>query len=335
MISSDEWSNCMSSIPYSRYLIYPVPWYSFLIVTGIVLAVFLAYREERRTGLQKDTVLDLALYLIPSGIIGARIYYVIFSWNQFSSDLWSVFRIWEGGIAIYGGIIGGFVALLVFSRKRRISPLILCDLIAPGLALAQCIGRWGNWFNIEAYGLKITKKMLCFFPIAVQVPADGNAWHLAAFFYESVWALLICIFLLAFRHRKLSGKGDVFFFYLFLYAAGRLVIEETRIDSLYLSSSIRVSQLLSVLLCLFVLIRYILIARKNKSLSVLTRFVFIPLALVAACFSLVYSLSGFIAASWPAFRILLCLSLSSLFMMICLFSVRFSASFREVSHADN
>ena len=335
MISSDEWSNCMSSIPYSRYLIYPVPWYSFLIVTGIVLAVFLAYREERRTGLQKDTVLDLALYLIPSGIIGARIYYVIFSWNQFSSDLWSVFRIWEGGIAIYGGIIGGFVALLVFSRKRRISPLILCDLIAPGLALAQCIGRWGNWFNIEAYGLKITKKMLCFFPIAVQVPADGHAWHLAAFFYESVWALLICIFLLAFRHRKLSGKGDVFFFYLFLYAAGRLVIEETRIDSLYLSSSIRVSQLLSVLLCLFVLIRYILIARKNKSLSVLTRFVFIPLALVAACFSLVYSLSGFIAASWPAFRILLCLSLSSLFMMLCLFSVRFSASFREVSHADN
>lgn len=325
----------MSSIPYSRYLIYPVPWYSFLIVTGIVLAVFLAYREERRTGLQKDTVLDLALYLIPSGIIGARIYYVIFSWNQFSSDLWSVFRIWEGGIAIYGGIIGGFTALLVFSRKRRISPLILCDLIAPGLALAQCIGRWGNWFNIEAYGLKITKKMLCFFPIAVQVPADGNAWHLAAFFYESVWALLICIFLLAFRHRKLSGKGDVFFFYLFLYAAGRLVIEETRIDSLYLSSSIRVSQLLSVLLCLFVLIRYILIAGKNKSLSVLTRFVFIPLALVAACFSLVYSLSGFIAASWPAFRILLCLSLSSLFMMLCLFSVRFSASFREVPHADN
>ena len=180
----------MSSIPYSRYLIGPIPWYSFLIVTGVLIAVFLACREERRTSLPKDTVIDLALWLLPGGIIGARIYYVLFSWDSFRDDLLSVFRIWEGGIAIYGGIIGGLVVLLLFCRARRLPPLQLCDIIVPGLAIAQCIGRWGNWFNIEAYGLTVTRPGLCFFPFAVQVPADGFSWHLATFFYESLWDLM-------------------------------------------------------------------------------------------------------------------------------------------------
>ena len=178
----------MSSIPYSRYLVGSIPWYSILIVTGVVLAIALACHEERRAGLPRDTVIDLALWLLPFGIAGARIYYVVFSWDSFRNDLLSVFRIWEGGLAIYGGIIAGVIVLLVFCRVRKMRPLPLCDIIVPGLALAQCIGRWGNWFNMEAYGFTVTDPRLCFFPFAVQIPADGYAWHLATFFYESLLA---------------------------------------------------------------------------------------------------------------------------------------------------
>ena len=112
----------MLSIPYSRYIVYPIPWYSFLIVLGAALAVILASREERRVGLPKDTIIDLTLRLLPIGILGARLYYVIFSFDQFRSDLFSIFRIWEGGLAIYGGVIAGIITILVFARRRRLSP---------------------------------------------------------------------------------------------------------------------------------------------------------------------------------------------------------------------
>ena len=226
----------MFSIPYSRYLFYPVTWYSVLIVTGAALALFLACKEEKRSGHPKDTVLDLALWLIPGGIIGARLYYVVFSFDQFRNDLLSVFRIWEGGLAIYGGIIAGLLVLFIFCRYRKLSFLLLCDMIAPGLALAQCIGRWGNWFNTEAFGLPVTGSFPRFFPLAVQIPSDGYSWHFATFFYESMWDLAVFVFLVISRRTFLKRKnGDVFFFYLFLYAAGRLVIEELRTDSLFTS----------------------------------------------------------------------------------------------------
>ena len=325
METSYEWIKCMSSIPCSWYLIYPVPWYSVLIVAGILLAVILACREEKRQGLPKDTVIDLALWILPCGVIGARIYYVVFSWDQFRNDLWSVFRIWEGGIAIYGGIIGGLAALLFFCRRRSLSPLVLCDIIVPGLALAQGIGRWGNWFNIEAYGITVTNES----------PADGYAWHLAAFFYESVWDICVFLLLILLRKKSLHEKGDVFCFYLFLYAAGRLVIEETRIDSLYLSPSVRISQLISVLLCLCILIRYILRARGNGSMCSPTNIILIPLASAGILFSLTYAVCGTLFVSWPFSRSILFLTGSALLMTLCLFSLRFSSSFKGVIHADD
>ena len=245
--------NAMSAIPYSRYIVYPIPWYSFLIVLGAALAVFIASREEQRVGLKKDTIIDLSLFLLPAGILGARIYYVLFSWQDFRNDIGSVFRIWEGGLAIYGGIIAGFVTILIFCRKRRLPFLLLCDIIVPGLALAQSIGRWGNYFNIEAYGWTVQNPHFCLFPLAVQVPADGYAWHLATFFYESVWDFIVFIYLLA-RRKRSHRQGAIFFSYAFLYACGRLVIEELRLDSLYAASSVRISQLISVLICILIFI---------------------------------------------------------------------------------
>ena len=198
----------MLSVPYSRMLFGIIPWYSFLIVLGVVLAIFLAAREEKRARLKKDTILDFALLVLPCGILGARIYYVAFSWSQFRDDLLSVFKIWEGGIAIYGAVIGGLIAAFFFSKKRKISFLTLCDVIAPGLILAQAIGRWGNYFNQEAYGLPVQNPALQFFPYAVQIQTEnGLQWFMATFFYEFVWNLLVFVFLMIARRKWFRYNG--------------------------------------------------------------------------------------------------------------------------------
>lgn len=325
----------MSSIPYSRYIVGRIPWYSFLIVIGALMAIVLACREERRAGLPKDTVIDLALFLLPGGIIGARLYYVIFSWPQFRHDLLSIFRIWEGGLAIYGGIIGGLLILILFCRKRRLSALTLCDIITPGVVLAQALGRWGNWFNIEAYGLTVTDPSLCFFPFAVQVPEDGYAWHMATFFYESFWNLLVFVFLMIGRRKRLRLRGDVFCFYLLLYAAGRLVIEELRLDSLYATSSVRVSQLLSILLCIGVVIRYTVLLRRQERLSAPLKYAVLPVSAAASVLALVFALFGSFSASWPLSGIVLFLSGYSLIMIAVLSLLHHALPLPEVRHADD
>ena len=326
----------MSSIPYSRYLFYPVTWYSFLIVVGAALALFLSFREEKRVQLPHDTVLDLALWLIPGGIIGARIYYVLFSFDQFRNDLISVFRIWEGGLAIYGGIIAGLLIMFFFCRRRNIPFLQLCDVVVPGLAVAQAIGRWGNWFNMEAYGLPITGSSFpCVFPLAVQIPADGYTWHLATFFYESVWDFILFVFLLITRHTLLNHKkGDVLFFYLFLYASGRLIIEELRMDSLY-ASSVRVSQLLSVLLCIIIFIRYRLSTVKSLQKHSVLSFLLFLSSVISSIFILLYSLWGhsLFALSQKSTVILLCVCSAVMISGFC--SVYFLRGFQEDHNADN
>ena len=325
----------MSSIPYSRYLIYPVTWYSFLIVIGASLALLLSCKEEKRVQLPHDTVLDLALWLIPGGIIGARVYYVLFSFQQFQNDLLSVFRIWEGGLAIYGGIISGLLIMFLFCSRRKLPFLLLCDIIVPGLAAAQAIGRWGNWFNMEAYGLPVSGSFPCFFPLAVQIPADGYTWHLATFFYESLWDFLIFVFLLLTRHTHLNRKnGDVFFFYLFLYASGRLIIEELRMDSLY-ASSVRISQLLSALLCAFILFRYrlssVMPARKHP----FSHYVLFPLSVISLFVIVLYSLFGHNLITLSVKHTVLLLGTCSVLMISGLCSLCFLRDFQEVKNADH
>ena len=255
--------------------------------------------------------------------MGARIYYVIFSWNQFSDDLTSVFRIWEGGLAIYGGIIAGFIALIVFSRKRRISMLKLCDVIAPGIVLAQCIGRWGNWFNTEAYGLPVTDPHLCFFPFAVQIPSEGNAWHMATFFYESSWDLAVFLILVFSRRRLLKQEGDVFLAYLFLYASGRFVIEDMRLDSLYAVSSVRISQLLSILLCICIMLFYLIRFKKQHLLfSPVVKTAFFTSQAVSMIV-LLYSVFGTGLFPWTVSARIAFLFVSAVILAGCLFIILF------------
>ncbi len=248
-------------------------WYGILMAIGIVIAVIIAQLEEKRKKLPKDIIIDLCLVIIPAGVIGARLYYVLFQLQEYLADPIRILYIWEGGLAIYGAVIGGLIAVFVFARVRKVRFLALVDCIAPGLVLAQAIGRWGNFFNQEAFGLPITSEMLAKFPILNYFPfsvsldgahyfdnalctacvtaANGGHLHLATFFYESFWCLLIFIFIMLAR-KRFKHDGDSFVWYALLYAFERMFVEGLRADSLWLIQpgadglgGIRVSQLLS------------------------------------------------------------------------------------------
>ncbi len=251
------------AVPYSRYVVGSLPWYSVLIASGILIALALCIREEKRLQLPEDTMLDLALWTVPGGIIGARIYYVLFAWDSFADDPVSALYIWEGGLAIYGAVIGGLIAVTVFARVRKLSPFTLTDIIVPGLVLAQAIGRWGNYFNMEAYGREITNAAWQFFPAGVLIPdGEGYTWHMATFFYESMWNLLVFALLWFVIRKRAKHPGILTLCYLICYGVGRFFIEGLRTDSLMLGS-IRFSQLLSLVLVL--VCGAALIIRKHKT----------------------------------------------------------------------
>lgn len=271
-------------------------WYGILMAFGIVLAVLIAMSEEKRKKLPKDIVIDMCLVTIPAGVIGARLYYVLFDWQQYAANPIKILFIWEGGLAIYGAVIGGLLAVAIFSRVRKVRFLALADTIVPGLVLAQAIGRWGNFFNQEAYGLPVTPEMLAkypilnYFPFSVSITiadyfnnelcttcvttASGGHLHLATFFYESAWCLLIFIFLMLMR-KRFKHDGDAFAWYALLYSFERMFVEGLRGDSLWLikpseagmTDGVRVSQLISAVVFLIVGAFLIIRAIREKKLG--------------------------------------------------------------------
>ena len=222
---------------------YEVRWYGILIALGVLLAVLLADRREARLGLKPDTAINIALIAVPVAILCARAYYVLFSWSYYAAHPSDILNIRQGGMAIYGGVIGGVLAGFFYCRATRTSFAAGLDLAAPSIALGQAIGRWGNFLNQEAYGRMVANPKLRFFPLAVEI---GGSWHWATFFYESLWCALIVLFLLSMERKGLfRRRGDVFGWYLFLYGLERALVEGLRTDSLYLGP-MRVSQLLSL-----------------------------------------------------------------------------------------
>ena len=222
-----------------------IRWYALCIVTGLLLAYALASVRETRLGLPKEVTADLMLWCVPAALIGARAYYVLFSLDEYlGGPWWKVFAVWEGGLAIYGGIIGGLGMGALFAKRRKLSFAALADLSAPCFPLGQACGRWGNFINRECYGGLVTSARLRFFPAAVNI---GGEWHYATFFYESAWCLLIMGAILVMEKRKVfRRRGDAFLTYVFLYAAERAAVEGLRADSLYIGP-LRVSQALSLL----------------------------------------------------------------------------------------
>ncbi len=243
-----------------------ISWYAVLIVGAILIGLALCSREAQRQHLPQDLMVDFLLYAIPLAIIGARLYYVFFRFNVYAEDPMAIFDIRSGGLAIYGGILGGLLAARIVARKHDVPLLTLLDVVAPALVLGQGIGRWGNYINMEAYGLRVYEEGLQFFPFAVEIPVgDVWYWHMATFFYEFCWDLLVFALLLVIR-QNCRRRGDVFSWYLLSYCAGRTVIEGLRNDSLtFISEFVRISQVLSAIAALCVVLYFFLRIRDRIS----------------------------------------------------------------------
>lgn len=226
---------------------FEVRWYALCIVSGLLLAVYLAMKEAPRKKIEPDKVIDFILYAFPVALIGARLYYVAFSWGQYKDNLGEVFAIWNGGIAIYGGLIAGALVMVLFSRYHYINLLDFMDIAVPGVLIAQALGRWGNFFNQEAYGAVVGS--LDYLPefIRRQMYIDGS-YRQPTFLFESLWNLVGFILVMSLRHRlKGLKRGDLTAFYLVWYGVGRFFIEGMREDSL-MFIGLRVSQWVSVVL---------------------------------------------------------------------------------------
>ena len=236
------------SVPPSRLFWGIIPWYGLLIALGAALAVFLTHRESVRFGFPKDCVLDLALWVLPIGILGARAYYVLFSLPAYRDRPLSVFYLWEGGLAIYGGIIAGILVCWLGCRHKKISFPAMLDLSCFGLLIGQCVGRWGNFMNREAFG----RETNVFCRMGLTAPDGTTVYVHPTFLYESLWNLLgLCLLILFMKKGRRRYDGHCILLYFLWYGVGRFWIEGLRTDSLYLGGTgIRVSQLLSLILAL-------------------------------------------------------------------------------------
>lgn len=226
---------------------YEIKFYGVIIATAMLLGVLLGCKLAQKKKIKSDDILLLALIVLPSAIIGARLYYCFFYEHNYT--FLELFNLRQGGLAIYGGVIGGIIGIIIFSIIKKDWKLIikLMDIAAPCLILGQCLGRWGNFFNQEAYGNLITNPDFQWFPFGVWIE-DENAWFQATFFYESLWNFVgFALLLLVYYKTKQTGTtASVYFIW---YGLGRFLIEGLRSDSLYIANTtIRVSQALSLLL---------------------------------------------------------------------------------------
>lgn len=261
---------------------FEVAYYGVAIALGIILGAALAFLYARHCGEDINDYENVLLLGIIFGIIGARAYYVIFSWEDYRGDLKSVFNIREGGLAIYGGVIGAFLAVLVYTRVKKMSFMKLADKVAIGFATGQMIGRWGNFFNREAFG-EYTDSLF-----AMRLPVDAvrsgditdkMRAHIEeidgvrmiqvhpTFLYESLWclAILIVLFVIGFKGKDLFD-GELFFIYLGLYGLGRVWIEGLRTDQLKIGP-VAVSQVLSAALIILSVCLLIIFSRRSKERS--------------------------------------------------------------------
>lgn len=229
-----------------------VKWYGIIMAVAITVATWMAISEGKKRQIASDDFIDLLLWAVPLGYVGARAYYVIFEWNYYSQHPDQIIAIWNGGIAVYGGLIAGLLVLLIFCHKRNLPPFLMLDIIAPGVMAAQVIGRWGNFVNQEAHGGPTTLHFLQSLHLPefiIQQMKINGVYYQPTFLYESFFNLIGLILILSLRHKKhLFKQGEVFMSYLLWYSAVRFFVEGLRTDSLYIFGVVRVSQALSLIL---------------------------------------------------------------------------------------
>ena len=248
-------------------------WYGLCIALGIAVGTFVVSRELTRKGYDGALALDALFFVVPLGFIGARVYHVLTDYDLYADDPFpGIFEVWNGGLGIYGAVVGGFLGVLIFARIRGISPLMFADAAAPGLILAQAIGRWGNYFNQELFGRPSD------LPWAIRISPEnrpqgfeGSAAFHPTFLYESIWNVLVFFVLLFIARRFASSlkNGDIFLIYVSLYSVGRFFVESLRIDPAFLLGDFRgnlfVASVLALTFALIFFLRHASTGRKRPS----------------------------------------------------------------------
>lgn len=238
-------------VPFLQWGFISVRWYGLLIASAVLIGVSLSQFLARQRQVDPELVSDLAIWLVIGAIPGARLYYVAFQWPEYAQHPERIIAIWQGGIAIHGAILGGLIASLLFCRWKRVSFWQLADLVAPSLILGQAIGRWGNFFNSEAFGRPTDLPWKLYIPLANRPPGYTNyEFFHPTFLYESLWNLMVFGILMFLFFRDRQGKlplktGTLILVYLVSYSCGRFWIEGLRTDSLMLGP-LRIAQVVSL-----------------------------------------------------------------------------------------
>lgn len=258
---------------------FDIAYYGITIAIAMIVGISIALHEAKRTGQNQDTYLDLLMLTMLTSVVGARIYYVIFSWDNYKDNLGEILNIRNGGLAIYGGIIAGVITVFVYSKITKMKFLQIADTVCMGLAAGQIIGRWGNFFNREAFGEYTNNLLAMQLPVSAvrkneitsamwnHVVTIGGVEYIQVhptFLYEGLWNFMVLLFLFWFRKRK-KFEGELFFCYLAGYGVGRFWIESLRTDQLLLPGiHVPVSQMLSAVLVIVSLSVIICKRRKNR-----------------------------------------------------------------------
>ncbi|HSB43238.1 MAG TPA: prolipoprotein diacylglyceryl transferase [Methylomirabilota bacterium] len=243
-----------------------IRWYGVLMATAMALGLWLAHRDARRRGLDSESLLKAAELALLGGLVGARLYYVAFNLDYYSQFPGKIFALWEGGLAIHGGVLGGVLAGGLYAWRRRLPLMQYLDVAAPSLALGQAIGRWGNFFNEEAFGRPTDLPWKLFISPAHRPPQYGQVefFH-PTFLYESLWDLAVFgLLMVALRDRLERAPGALFLAYVGLYSLGRLFTEGLRTDPLMLGS-LRVAQLASLLFMALALVGIPVLLRRRSA----------------------------------------------------------------------
>ena len=253
----------LSLNPPSYFTVFGRPFYFYgvLIALGFVLAILYCSKHAPDFGIKSDDLLDLMLWLTPLSIVGARLYFVAFRWGEYAADPKQIFAVWEGGLAIYGGILAGVLVIVAVCRYKKIPIAAMLDLAVFGVLIGQILGRWGNFMNREAFGAETT----IFCRMGLTDPAGNTIYVHPTFLYESLWNLIGLLFLIVFQKKgRRAYDGQCAEIYFFWYGLGRAWIEGLRTDSLYLGSTgIRISQLLSLALVVVIGARLLIQSRRT------------------------------------------------------------------------
>lgn len=243
-----------------------IRWYSFLILIAFIIGYLLIIKQCSKKGIELSKITDLCFYLVIVCILGARLYYCLFNLNYYKENILDIFKIWEGGLAIHGGIIAGLIFIYFYTKKNNLNMLELLDIISPSLVLGQAIGRWGNFFNQEAFGSSITRFQLRELHIPKFIINNmyiNGEYHHPTFFYESLGCLLIFVILIIIRKNKKLMHGQIVAIYMILYGIIRYFIEGLRTDSL-MFLNLKVAQIISILMLISGIIIFIIpLIRRN------------------------------------------------------------------------